>query len=427
MLMTSWPNQSSLENTKLLWLIRLRWVVIGLSLAVGLLVRDALMITLSLAPIFSILAVMAVFNGLSLVRLKRGGPLRRWEVPLQLLFDLLVFTGLLYLGGGVDNPFMPMFLLPVAMATILIPGQFAWWFALLAAVFFGFVVLADYGPLSRDVGGTVVDPQTVGMWACLVLSAAVISYFVIGASQALRRTEKLLAETREQGLRNEHLAELGTLATGTAHELGTPLSTMAVVLGDLVKQHTSDSDLHDDLVLLKDQVYRCKDILSQLTRTTGVMRAEGGMAVPADVYLKNLLDEWQRRRPGVSLTYSWQSGTAAPRILAEQTLSQALLNIIDNAADASPEHVDVAAGCSDSMLKLDVFDRGPGVPEHVREYLGKRVVTGKPGGVGVGFLLADATVRRLGGQINLGPRSGGGTHCKIALPLKKIVAEKEAI
>lgn len=424
--MTSWPTQSSLEGTKLLWLIRLRWVVVGLSLAVVLFVHDGLMINLALAPIFSILTVMALFNGFSLVKLKRGESLQAWELPAQLLFDLFAFTGLLYLGGGVNNPFMPMFLLPVAMATILLPGRFAWWFALLAAGCFGVIMFAEYGPLSRGISGSVLNLQTAGMWACFVLSAAVIAYFVIGASQALRRTEKLLAETREQGLRNEHLAELGTLATGTAHELGTPLSTMAIVLGDLVKQHTADPDLHDDLVLLKDQVYRCKDILSQLTRTTGVMRAEAGMAAPVDVYLRNLLNEWQKRRPGVSLTYNWQSGAPGPRILAEQTLSQALLNIIDNAADASPADMAVTAGCGGPLLELEVLDRGPGVPEHVLQQLGKQVVTGKPGGVGVGFLLADATIRRLGGQISLGPRPGGGTYCKIVLPLEKIVAEKEA-
>jgi two-component system sensor histidine kinase RegB len=214
--------------------------------------------------------------------------------------------------------------------------------------------------------------------------------------RALRRHQRMLADAREQSLRDEQLVALGTLAASTAHELGTPLATMTLTAEEL-RDELGDppGQVVEQLDLLKSQIGRCKEALSVLSASAGNLRATGGGAMSLDRYFASLLEDWLRSRPGVKLESRIEGSDPAPRVVAERTLSQALTNIIDNAADVS-RHLERRVG------KSPLSSQGSGA------------------GLGLGLFLSHGIIERLGGRVTLGERSGGGLETRVDLPLKAL-------
>jgi len=235
----------------------------------------------------------------------------------------------------------------------------------------------------------------------------------------LRERDRKLAAAREQALRNEHLAALGTLATGAAHELGTPLGTMAILTTELEAEYTDagHAELRDKLGIIHQQIGRCKEALSVLSSSAGAERAESGRRLPVPEFLRLLIREWRAQRPDAVLEQHSDESAPYAEIFGERTLMQALVNILNNAADASPDAVRLDASWTRSWLTLEIADRGAGFDHEIRGALGKLPVSTKPDGLGVGLYLAHATLQRLGGRIVLRNRSGGGSVIRISLPL----------
>lgn len=258
-----------------------------------------------------------------------------------------------------------------------------------------------------------------GMWLGFVMSAGFVAVIIVGMAQSLRERDHRLAEAREQALRNERLVALGTLAAGTAHELGTPLGTMAIITAELRQEHSDDTDgaLRRKLDILQRQIERCKEALSSLSSSVGAGRAESGHRMPVAAYLDAVLDEWRDLRPNTQLQLRIEERAPEAEIIAERTLTQALINVLDNAADASPEDITLDAAWTDTELTLDIADRGPGLSEELIARLGRQPVSTKQEGLGVGLFLAHATIERLGGSLAIGNRAGGGTRIRIVLPL----------
>ena len=237
---------------------------------------------------------------------------------------------------------------------------------------------------------------------------------------ALREREAALAEVRENALRDESLVALGALAVGAAHELGTPLSTMAVVLKELELGHAAQPDLVRDLRLLRDQVTRCKDTLSNMLSSTEQARAEGGYSVALDGYLADLVAQWRGMRPLAQVVYRWVGPSPAPQIIAEQVLGQIITNILNNAADASEDSVEVEADCDTERLRIEVLDRGPGLTPDAQAQAGQLFYTTKDSGRGLGLFLVGAALRRFGGVLTLSNRDGGGVRALVVLPLSRL-------
>ncbi len=238
-------------------------------------------------------------------------------------------------------------------------------------------------------------------------------------AQGLRERDRRLAEAREQALKNERLVALGTLAAGTAHELGTPLGTMAIVASELQNEYADEDagELNRKLGILNQQIGRCKEALAVLSGAAGAERAESGHAMPAASYLADVISEWQSQRPGATLLVNILPQAPGCHVIAERTLTQALINILNNAADVSPGSISLQAGCDDEFLKIEIGDRGPGLSDEVHDQLGKQPVTTKREGLGVGLYLAHATIQRLGGSLSIRNRAGGGTLLTVTLPL----------
>jgi two-component system sensor histidine kinase RegB len=265
------------------------------------------------------------------------------------------------------------------------------------------------------------------MWLGFAFSAALIAYFVARMGTALREQQQRLAQAREQALRDERLLALGTLAAGAAHELGTPLATMAIVTDELLRESRGDARLTVSLATVRGQIDRCKQVLSGLAERAGETRAEAGRRQRLRTYLDELIVDWRRRRPDVRCQLHWRDPAGVgPWIAADRVLDQALLNLFDNAADASPARVEIEAGWDEDMLRVVVCDHGPGFAPEALVRAGQAFYTTKEGGQGLGLYLALATVTRYGGRLDMSNRTDGGACVCMSLPLERIRVGAEA-
>jgi len=391
--------------------------VVGQTLAV-LVVAKGMGMPLPFAVIGTVLLVL---NLLTWVRLKLLWEVREAEVFAQLLLDVLLLSGLLYLAGGATNPFVLLLLLPLTIAAATLAVAYAW--TLAAAIVACYTLLMFvYIPLPHfHIDHTArLDSGAWLMWLGFVLGVGLVGYYVMKMGAALREREAALAEVRENALRDESLVALGALAVGAAHELGTPLSTMAVVLKELELGHAAQPELVRDLRLLRDQVTRCKDTLSNMLSSTEQARAEGGYSVALDEYLADLVAQWRGMRPLAQVVYRWVGQSPAPQIIAEQVLGQIITNILNNAADASEDSVEVEADCDTERLRIEVLDRGPGLTPDAQAQAGQLFYTTKDSGRGLGLFLVGAALRRFGGVLTLSNRDGGGVCALVVLPLSRL-------
>jgi two-component system sensor histidine kinase RegB len=406
------------EGANLHWLVLLRWCM--LLFALGAILGAYFLVgeSLPLESLLLTLAILAGVNAATWLRLRQETVIRPWELLVQLVLDLTGLTVLLYFSGGWSNPFVFILLLPLAIAAAEGSGRRTLWVLLATIAAYSFLALTADQEAVRAHHGALLLPL-LGMWTCYVLSAGLIAFFVLKTSRALQQKERELAQARERELRDQNLVELATMATGAAHELGTPLGTMAVILGDLQQRYEGDAELRPELTVLRGQIYRCKEILGRLTRDAGEQPADAGGGQRLDAYLQALADQWQAERPRIGFRYGLAGARPAPRILVDHTLTQTILNLLNNAAEASPQEVELRARYDQEALELTVQDRGPGIPAELLGVLGRRPLPDRSesDGLGIGVYLAAATLERLGGRLTLANRAGGGAISRIRLPL----------
>lgn len=409
------------SNSNLRRIFLLRGIEIGgLLLAVALALR-VLELPLPLLPIAAVIGLLVLVNLFTWWRLRQPWPVVDGEFFAQLLVDVVGITVLLFYGGGSTNPLVSFLLVPLVIAAITLPAPYTWVMAVLTAGCYT-LLMFNYYPLMPKSGDyrTAIYLHLTGMWMTFVLSAFLIAFFVVRMASTIKERDRQLAAAREETLRNERIVALGTLAAGAAHELGTPLSTMAVVARELQREYGENPELAEDLQLLREQVDTCKHILSSMLASAGQARMEDAAGIALDAYIDALLEKWRVMRPGVSLTLTWLGLSPAPCIVTDQTLSQALLNLLNNAADASPENVEIEGDWDAAEIRLRILDRGPGLSEDAVRQAGKPFFTTKGNGIGIGLFLANATIERYGGKVTLLNRDGGGTATEIRLPLFKL-------
>jgi two-component system sensor histidine kinase RegB len=417
------PNSLRLEKGQdpLRRLILMRWFALAGELVLVVAAGPLLDIALPLAPMLGILLLLAGFNLLTRRRVVRGGAVGAGELFAQLCVDIAALSLLLFFSGGAANPLVSLYLPGIAIAAVVLPGRFAWSVVALSVVAYSLLVFY-YVPLPVTDAERATRLHLAGMWLIFVASAALISWFVARMAAAIRSRDLELAAAREEALRNERVVALGSLAAGAAHELGTPLATMAILAGELSRESALRPDAQEDLALLRSQIEHCKGIITGLAARAGQARAEGGGAVALDGWLEQAIARWRRLRPHAEAKVSLH-GTAAPRIVGEATLEQAVLNLFNNAADADGGRIEIEAEWDSDRLRLEVRDRGPGFDENVLLAAGRAFVTTRAEGTGIGLFLAHAAVERLGGRIVLANREGGGAVTRVELPLDKLKAD----
>jgi len=260
------------------------------------------------------------------------------------------------------------------------------------------------------------------MWFGFVFSAGLVAFFVVQLSKTLKDRERSLADARENTLRNERVVSLGTLAANAAHDMGTPLGTMAILTREIELEYPENRfpNLHVQLKIMGDQIIRCKEALSVLSASSGEMRAESGKPMVLLEYLDEIINQWRAHNTTskINLNISPSIDVDA-KIIAARTLTHSIINILNNAAEVSPANkgIDFTANWDSQQLHIKIRDFGPGFPKEIIKYAGKEPVTSNKQGLGVGLFLTYSTIIRLGGKIEFFNMEAGGACVEIKLPL----------
>ena len=415
------------------WLIRLRWSMIAGQLAAILGVRAVLGLTLPLPALFSIVGLESALNVLATIAVagERREP-REWWLAVVMAFDIVMFTGLLYLTGGPSNPFSFLYLVQIALATLTLRP--AWTWALVALALLGSAVLfLWHRPFPTDVShAAYMNMHLRGMWVAFGVAAGFIVYFLLRVRRALEAREAELGAARGRSARQERLASLAALAAGAAHELSTPLATIAVVMKEL--EHVvarvaggGEDDTLKDIRLVREQVDRCRTILERMSSEAGTSVGEVFVATPvANVVATALAD----LPPRVCVVTEGGGDDGVTRVrVPPRAFSQALRGIIKNAQDASSDGGTVVLRVSSGPwgLRFEVRDTGTGIPPGVLDRVGEPFFSTKPTGhgMGLGVFLARAMVERLGGYMHLDSTLGSGTTAVLQLPVSAIETAPE--
>ncbi len=374
-----------------------------------------LAIALPVLSIGLVIFTFALFNLFTLLRLRWGGEVTQLEFLFQLLADVFILTALLYLTGGATNPFVLLFLLPIIIATAVLSVRYTWILTIITAACYSLLIW-KYQPLPHSHNSeSGISQHVFGMWLSFVISAAITSYLVGSMRHSLRDKDIELAATREQQLRDEQLVLLGTLSASTAHEMGTPLGTMSLLCDELSYQLNSEHQ--DTLKTLNTQITRCKEALSTLSAATGGAPLSGGRLLPVEIFLSDLLSQWKTTHPDSVIDTRWDGLSPVPLILADRTLQQALINVLDNANEASPDKVKWLASWNSNTLTISIKDRGEGLSMEAEKVIGNQPFTAKDDGLGLGLFLTHAIIKRFGGSVRLINRKHGGVSTTIHLPV----------
>ncbi len=397
-------------------LLALRWLAIVAELVVLLLTEQLLGIHVELLPALLVCVGQAALNLASWARLRSARWISAGELFGQVLVDVVALSAVTYFAGGATNPMITLYLPLIAVAATVLPARLAAALAGLSVACYTAVSLGHPDIHIHD-HAQAFRSHLIGMWLIFVFSAMIIAWFVVRMTAAIRSRDAALASAREAALRNERVVALGNLAAGAAHELGTPLATMAVLAGEMAHQQDLPESARADIELIRSQVKECKRIITQLVERAGNPRSEASQAEPLAPWVESIVQRWQLQRPTVFPRVELGGEAPGPRIVADASLEQAMLNLFNNAADASPADVAIGVDWGADQVRIQVQDRGPGIAPQIAARLGIDRVSTRGEGRGYGVLLAVAAIERAGGALAFRPRGGGGTTVEVKLPL----------
>lgn len=408
-------------------LIELRWIAVVGQLATIAAVRFSLGIALPVDAMLAVLVGLVAFNIASLLRCRYRREVSNTELFVALLVDVAMLTAMLYLSGGATNPFVFLYLLQVILGAVLLKPWSTWTMvAVTCACFAGLALLSRPLALPLDHDRGLASPYIQGMLICFALNAALLAVFIKRITRNLRARDARLADLRQRAAEEEHIVRMGLLASGAAHELGTPLATLSVILGDWrhMPAFTRDPELLQEVGEMQAQLARCKSIVSGILLSAGEARGESSAKTTVSTFLNDLVDEWRATRPAVAFVFENRFGDDLSMV-SDSAVKQMICNVLDNALEASPRWIrfDAArdADANADVLTLTVTDAGPGFPPGMLAQFGKPYQSskGRPGG-GLGLFLVVNVARTLGGSVAARNRPEGGASVTVTLPLASI-------
>ncbi len=368
------------------------------------------------------LAVLATITAGSLWRCTRLWPVTDNEFLTQLLIDVLGWTVLMYFSGGANNPFVSYYIVPLVIAAAVLPWRHTWLvagssllaYSVLLYYYRPFPLFTPHAQMGHGDGANV---HILGMWFNFLFSAGLITYFVVRMASMLRHQEAREVTRREDRLRNDQIMAVASLAAGTAHELGTPLATMTVLVDEMLQDDTLGKHAREDCELLQKQLAQCKSTLKTLTRTAEVTSVQQTRRQALGEFVQETLERWAVRRPGVVCNIRPGQAGPGPMIEYDSTLCQAIENLLNNAADTGTERIEASYDWDEQRARIIIRDWGPGIGDEFLKNMGKPIIRASRSGLGIGLLLSHATVERYGGRIELLNAKGGGTEANLHLPL----------
>ncbi|HET6334348.1 MAG TPA: ATP-binding protein [Polyangiales bacterium] len=412
------------QRINLAWLVRLRWGAVIGQLVTILLVSLGLRFELPLGPLFVLLALEATSNIGCMIWARQKRVVRMWALGIVIAVDMLMLTALLYLTGGPSNPFSFLYLVHIALAAVVLPASYTWSLVGLSLACFGLLFWQpEWVPEQMQTHMNHADQMRMhmqGMWIAFGVAAVFITYFVTRVRESLAEREIELSRARTLASQSEKLASLATLATGAAHELSTPLSTIAVVAKELARamQDTEHKSARDDAQLIRSEVERCREILQRMAADAGQPSDHDSEPLRVRELLRRVMDGLGQN---LSVKVEVDDATADSVLHAPaQATAQALRAVLKNALQASEnsQPVRVSARTQQGRCVLEVRDFGSGMSAEILSRAGEPFFTTKgPGdGMGLGLFLARAVVERAGGSVTLDSTPGSGTTAALVLP-----------
>lgn len=368
------------------WIGRLRWVIIGAEL-----VACPALVAMGLSvPVGSVLALAAALALFNLAAMRWPTLLR---LPAQLAVDIVQITAVLWLTGRALNPFTVLYLSVVAVAALTLPPLWYWSLCGLSVGAFAALLFSD-SAMSAHANhlGAAFALHLQGMWVAFAMTAALIAFFVGRLARTLREREEAIGALSERANR---FASLATLAAGTAHELNTPLGTIAVAASEISALTSGEAHTHAEQV--REQVRRCKAIIKHMLAP---VEAEPLVACEVDAIVREVVGDFRAARPDADVRLELR--TKGARLAPPHALRSALLTVLDNAVAARATLMTVRTDSDKSGTRVVVSDNGSGILAEHRAHLGEPFFTTKaPGeGSGLGLYVARVQLERAGGRLS---------------------------
>jgi len=405
------------------WLVRFRWLALA-GQAVALAVARW---AFELEPTWWLLSLVvgasAVSNLVLAVCIRRQPA--SWSAAHlmggALILDTMLLTALLAASGGAMNPFTVFYLVHITITAVVLSARWTTVIAALSVAGFGLLFLLPLGARSPHHGAHAgFDHHLQGMWVAFVLAAALTAFFVRRVARAIAFQREQIASLRESSARNARLAALTTLAAGAAHELGSPLGTIAVAAHEArlaAEKLPGIEPIADDLRLILLEVERCQEILGQMAARASQDTEDAPPLGLAELVEKIRAHLGEERSERVDIRLQ---GDRSQVDLPREQMVQSIVALIKNALDASGPagRVVVEVSRTSTDVRITVEDRGTGIPEHVLAKVGEPFFTTKqPGrGLGLGVFLARAFVESHGGALVIESTPGVGTRAMVRLP-----------
>jgi len=402
------PTSTDTTAENLRRMLALRAVSLLAALLMALLAKPLFHILPDLNTLLAICAVWAMFGIATWLSTLRPGSraVRRHELLSHLATDIILLTVFLAFCGGTANPLTALYLMPVAVAAALLSPLLA--FATASAAVAAYALLWKVAvPITVEDMDAAMQMHLTGMWLTFVLSALLLVGVVARMSTALRARDQHLAAAREHSLRTERIGALGGLAAGAAHSLGTPLNTLTLLADEIAADAQADSQLAADAEELRIQITRCREIVDGLLTETGLSRS-GLEPIPLGLWLKGVIQNFQRLRGDCAPTLQIDTGLDQRMICPDTALRQTLVDLLNNAADACPADVVLHVETDDdAQVAFRVADKGPGFSAPALHHVGREPWSDKENGMGLGLYLASTAAERMGGSIGFRNRQPG--------------------
>ncbi|WP_297801813.1 ATP-binding protein [uncultured Brevundimonas sp.] len=415
------PGAAGRRN--MLLLIQLRWfAVIGQALTIAI-VHWGFGLSLPLGWLLLAPAALVVLNLVSYPVVSRRAAITDGEIFTALCIDAAALTWLLYFSGGASNPFSALFVMQIVLAAVLLRRRYVWIFVLGTSGILAALTLF-HKPLPLPEGaderlGLLVQGSLINFMLIAVLLAAFVSRTI----RNVRARDAWMADSRQQAAEQEHIVRMGLLASGAAHELGTPLASISVLLGDWrhIDAIRSDPELVADVEQMQSEVDRCKVIVTNILMAAGAARGQSPKVMRLSTFLNDVASEWRERGVGTMTVDVLGPNPRDPHIIADEAFRQVLSALIDNAAEADARALTLNAVADGEQIILTFTDDGPGFPEEILSRLGQPYQSTKGrAGAGLGLFLLVNTMRTLGGEVVAENRREGGASIQLRLPTEAL-------
>jgi two-component system sensor histidine kinase RegB len=407
-------------------ILNIRWLALAGQLFALLFTCLVLEIQIPIGPALFVIGLSVAMNvwqtRLTMI-LEKG---RNQSFP-ALIFDVTQLSALLYLTGGLLNPFAVLLLSPVVVSATLLRRRETLQLIGLVAGCVSFLVFFNYPLPVDDLRAANPDLYLMGLWMALVLSATFIGVYTWWIASRARRLDEALSEARLALAAEQQAAALGTLATAAAHRLGSPLNTITVIGHELSRDITSDDPLYEDVMLLRAEIERCRVILGELDDYQSAESLDLETPVPLSGLIEEILDSrLEEGAAAFSIDFDERSAVPMPIVRRGPELMHALEDLLSNARDFARTRVSIMIRCTVQDVIVTINDDGPGFPAVVLARIGAPWNTSRRGeGAhrGLGIFIASTLIESLGGSILYGNATTGGGEVKVQLPLGSVATD----